>query len=348
MTRTILAIAEMVSGDTHATRLRHALSSQQQWLAERGCRIVHLSYRDVHQGVLVPRDAAGALLFFPHHFWQLEVEGQLPGLYGMPRYGQALQRYIADTTRALAKQVPDIRYVNDPAAVALTRDKGAVKQQWLRAGVPTPPPVSATSPAGLRRAIDTVGCVFAKAPCASMGKGIAMLSRERWTTNFAYSAGTLSAPVPGHPQYHGTDQWAFADVEVGDERFLAALLAARGFLFEVGFARPLLGQARVELRVTVIAGRVVQHALYLGGAGAATTSAADTTDAPAPPEEALRSACAAAAEAAAALHLSYAVLDVVFHEDWSPYVIDAQAFPALGTSPDIFRQILTTVTGEPA
>jgi pyrroloquinoline-quinone synthase len=339
VTQTILAVADVIEADGSAARLRAALMSQRDWLARRGYQIRVLPYGEVASGRAEPNTTA-AILFFPHDHWQREVEGKIEGLYGMGRYGREIRRQLAETDAALGRTGLAVTYLNTPEAVAVTRDKREVKRRWLAAGVPTPAPVTADTPEALLAAIDYHECIYIKAPCASMGKGIIVLSKERWTTNFVFRDGSLMSPVPGDSQYRGPDSWSFADVEVGDRQFLEAILAVPGFLKERGFAKAVVGHARIELRVTVLGNRVIDTQTYLSAAGSATTVAAPDSGAPRLPAAALDLAHAAALRAAAALNLTYAVLDVVLDEDKSPRVLDAQAFPALGTPPVIFRQML--------
>jgi hypothetical protein len=330
-------------GDWEAdVRLRDLLAETGGWLGDRGWRLRFRGYQD--SSPRLGESDAAAMLFFPHRFWRDEVESRPTGLYGNRLHGGLLKRYLVRNADRLRRQVPGVRFLNEAAAVGLSRDKIEVKRCWLAAGVPTPRPVLASGAAELAEAVRRLGRVYVKAPCGSMGKGITVLAPGRWQTNFAWRDGELGAPEPGDPQYGGADRWAFTDVDPADGEFLAALCRTPGLLMEEGVADAALAGERIELRVTVLRGEVVRTEPRSAAAGSAVTRPAGPIALPAAVSDQVDHA---ARTAATALGVRYAVFDIVLDAGLRPYVLDAQTFPASDTRPETLTHILAALTGGP-
>lgn len=259
-----------------------------------------ISYRDA----LRTPPGPGGLVFlgFPYAHWDAAIEGRLPAVYGTRAYAEALTAYLALVGEAL----DGADFVNAPAAVAVTRDKRAVKRVLTAAGVPTPRAYAPASREELRE-LARAG-VYVKAVCGSMGKGITHLTATRWRTGYLFDGRSLGSP-PG-------EHWPMREVPVGTDALLDALRATDGFLFE----EEIRGQ---ELRVTVVDGEV----LRLDPPGTL-------------PDEVVAGVHRAVAAGAAALSLRYAVFDVLVDAGGRPYLIDVQAFPALETPPGLWRAIV--------
>jgi hypothetical protein len=335
---TVLAVA-----DPHPAH--HFLVKGGAKLARRGWRLRTVPYSRIRD---VPADGVrSAVLFFPHLGWDSEVELLPAQLYGSVAHGAALRELVVGAGEILRNRMPGITFLNTPEAIALTRDKGAVKSRWTAAGVPTPRQVQASTPAELTAAVAELGRVYVKAPCGSMNKGITVLTPQQWRTNFVFDDGVLRAPRPGDPQYEGSDRWSFADVDPTDERFLAALCAEPGLVMERGLADGVVAGRRVEARVTVLGGRVIDVAVAASPVGEPTTEPQVGSAQPRLPSEVGRRVRRVALRAAAALDLTYAVLDIVLDTDLSPMAIDAQAFPATRTPLSIFEAMLERLISTP-
>jgi len=329
---TMLAVA-----DPHPAH--HFLVKCGARLAHRGWRLRTVPYSRIRD---VPTNGVRVvILFFPHLGWVESVPGQL---YGSVAHGAALRELLLGAGVVLRNRIPGVTFLNTPEAIALTRDKGAVKSRWTAAGVPTPCPVQASTPAELADAVTEHGCVYVKAPCGSMNKGITVLTPSRRRTNFVFADGRLHAPRPGDPQHIGPDRWEFADVDPDDERFLAALCAEPGLVMERGLSDGVVGGRRVEARVTVLGRRVVDVAVGTAAAGEPTTEPQLGSARPRLPADVSRRIERVALRAAAALDLTYAVLDIVLDRDLTPMAIDAQAFPATRTPMSIFTIVLDRLT----
>jgi hypothetical protein len=306
------------------------------WLAERGVTLRLHTYAEVRKGVQGVTGPVTVVLFFPHQFWDTRIEEKLPGAYGTRAYTEALTAYLLSTGRRLQRITRDAPgYLNSPAAVARTRDKELVRRVLAEAGVPVPPAVPEPTPGRLLEELAAGRAVYVKAVCGSMGKGITHLAPGRWRTNYRWADGRL-----GSPGNAAGEQWVFSDIAVGDEDFLAALCATPGFVFEreVGAADR---DVKAELRVTVANGRVVDVEERHAPAGSVTTRSVEHGHRfDAPPGSGSATAGRTALRAARALQLRYAVFDMVTDEYDCAYVLDAQAFPATGTSEDFWRRIL--------
>jgi hypothetical protein len=352
---TFLAVADrgraVMPADFEPSSLpEQLLEKYQQLLQERGWKLQILSYEEALERCAVNPADICAVLFFPFRFWDERIEGRLPGPYGSTLYGRRLGTYLSEVGERLRGGLPGVRFLNEPEAIALTRDKFAVKQRLLSHGVPTPAEVTANTPAELGTALEKTGVIYVKAPSASMGKGIAVLSPRIWATNYVLDAGRLRSPVPGDPQFAGPDKWLMTCVEDRKEELLTALFQAPPLLLEEGIAVPLVDGSAVEIRVTVLDGQV----LDLRARRRTVLAPAPTPEAPA--EEADRAqrltlsepvgarVGQVAASALVALGLRYAVLDIVLGADWQPYVVDVQAFPASEMSWQSFLPIIDALT----
>ncbi|MEW9528656.1 RimK family alpha-L-glutamate ligase [Microbispora sp. NPDC049125] len=263
-------------------------------------------------GALRRPPGPGALVFlgFPHEHWDAAIEGRLPAVYGTRAYATALAAYLAKVAEAL----DGLAFVNSPAAVAVTRDKLAVKRTLLAAGVPTPRAHFPRTGAELLEL--AAGGVYVKAICGSMGKGITHLRQDRWRTGYLFDGRALRSPAGEH--------WPPREVPVGTEALLDLLCSTDGFLFE----EEIRGE---ELRVTVVDGDVLRI---------------DSRTAPASGGDLPPELWQAAAAGARALSLRYAVFDVLLDAHRRPYLIDVQAFPALETPPVLWRSIVDRLTRE--
>ncbi|MFJ7625090.1 hypothetical protein ACIQZN_01210 [Streptomyces sp. NPDC097595] len=335
---TLLAVADAWPRSQLDPFLAH-----RNWLAEQGVSVRLHSYAEVRKGLPGLRGPVGVVLFFPHQFWDARIEDRVPGAYGTRAYAEALTSYLVGSDRLLRRGAPQgLRYLNPPEAVARTRDKALTRAVLAKAGIPVPPGVESPTPRRLLDVLASGRSVYVKAVCGSMGKGITHLSPTRWRTNYAYEEGELKSP--GNTT---GEQWTFRDVAPGDERFLAALCAETGFVFEqeVGMT---VGGAKTELRVTVASGCVIDIEERRAPAGSVTTRSVEQGR-PVADGPMARSATAGqtALYAARALGLRYAVFDMVVDDLDRSYVLDAQAFPATGTKEEFWRKILSVLVPPP-
>jgi hypothetical protein len=315
-----------------------------------GWQVRPVDYASVLDGKLPSVDGAVvAVLFFPYRYWDGEIEGRLPGPYGGLAYATALSGYLAACGDALVGTLPAVRFLNAPHAVARTRDKVATKEALVAHAVPTPAWHQALDPARLRELLDAGERLYVKARCGSMGKGLAVLERERWRTNFAVAGDRLTAPTAAAGGFEARERWPFREAEPWAQALVDAACST-DFLVESAPREPLVDGSRIEVRCTVVAGRLTRIDLLAAAAGAPTTRVVDggrPVEADAGdvlPPGSRRALDAAAVAAADALELDYVVLDVVFDGDLDrPEVIDAQAFPALGADPAAYEELVTAL-----
>ncbi|WP_328964422.1 hypothetical protein [Streptomyces virginiae] len=347
--RTLLLVADGSASDAIAPLL-----AQRAWLAANDVRLLVHAYAEVTGGGLpaLPPDTA-VVLGFPHAFWDSRVEGILSGPYGTADYAQALRTHLLDAEAALDEAVAgQPRYLNSPRAIARTRDKAEAQRTLRRAGVPVPSLLDDPRPDDVLRELASGTTLYVKAVCGSMGKGMAHLAPGRWQTNYHYDGYRLLAPPPpagAEGDWERREQWLFQDVPVGDHRFLERLCLTPGFLFERGIGGPGDGSERTEFRITVAGGTVAAADERRAPAQALTTRRAEGgASRPSDPHHPAAGAAAEAALAAAeALHLGYAVFDVVTDADGAPYVVDTTAFPATGSAARLWRRLLDLLVVRP-
>lgn len=340
--RVLLAVADEPAGGGAAAIALASLRVHQDWLHEMGWQLRVHSYAEILAGIRAANAGALCLLHFPYRYWDAEIEGKLPDTYGTGRYGSLLREHLFVVRSALRRAVPHgLRYVNAPAAIALSRDKIALKKRLAAAGVPTPAAFAAPSPADVTRLLVAGRRLYVKAAHASLNKGIAVLTAERWRTNYSFDGERLG---PGLPAAGGG--WQFRDVDGDRAAFLSALCGCPGFLVEeAADAATSRDGERTELRVTVAGRQVLAAEVWSAPAAAVTTAEAEGGrrvaqltggDLCALP----RAAADAALRATAAAGLEYAVHDIVLDGEQRPFVVDVQAFPALGISPALFGEML--------
>lgn len=303
-----------------------SLRSQRSWLSARGWELGIVRYGDLERDLEPSLDEAVCLLYFPYTFWDRRVEGVLPDLYGTGAYGTLLRDHLLAAGELVRTVMPNARFVNTPRSVAVSRDKRLVKRRLLEAGVPTPASHPAVS---LPDLVAEGHRLYVKAPHASMGKGITVLSPGSWRTNYLFDGVRL--------RRQQGESWPFHEIRVGTVAFLDALRSQGDFLIEEAVSVPGSGD-RCELRVTAAAGQVLRVDRCLLAAGDATAAETGRW------ERDVRvwdTAVAGTAHAAcAALDLDYAVFDMVLDRAGTPFVVDVQAFPALDTGPGLHRDLL--------
>lgn len=339
--RILLSIADPPAGAVAAGSSLASLRASEGLLREAGWRLRVHSYAEALAGIPDPPDEAVCLLHFPYRYWDEEVEGKIPDTYGTGQYGAILREHLLATGLAIRGSVPHgLAYINDPSAVALTRDKIALKQRLTAAGVPTPKAFAVSSAEDIRHLLADGRRLYVKAAHASMNKGIAVLSARHWRTNYGFDGRRLG---PGTPEGNG---WRFHDVPTGNPDFLSALCGTQGFLYEEAADGTEVSQGeRRELRVTVAGGRVLAAEMWRAPGTAVTVSPAEGGQRLSPasdfdPETLPPGTAAAALSATEAAGLQYAVHDIVLDHAWQPFVVDVQAFPALGTPPWMFGELL--------
>jgi hypothetical protein len=341
----LLAVADEPAGSGGAVLA--ALRAKSGWLREIGWQLAVYSYAEVLSGIPAVRAGALCLLHFPYRYWDTHIEGKLPESYGTGRYGSLMTDHLLAAGAALRRAVPDgLRYVNPPCRVALTRDKIELKARLAGAGIPVPRSFEASTPDQIMRLLAGGTRLYIKAAYGSMGKGIIVASGTRWQTNYCFDGHRLLSGASD-----GRGGWLFHDVISGRGAFLAALCDTPGFLVEEAVATGCeAGGRRTEARVTITKGQVIAAEIWTAPAFAATVGKAEggrrvavlcgpgLAELPA-------GAAAAATGAAASLGLDYAVIDIVLDASMSPFVVDVQAFPALGTDASQFRRILAGLLG---
>ncbi|MGF7236955.1 MAG: ATP-grasp domain-containing protein [Frankia sp.] len=311
--------------------------------------VTTLSYRELLAPAPPGREADGrdpalVVLCFPYDHWDRHIEGVVPGPYGNAAYSWALRVFLERVGHAVRRRVgPAAVFLNPPGAIARTRNKAEVKRALVAAGVPTPPAFEPRTAAELRSLLDDGHQLYLKAVCGSMGKGITVLTADRWRTTFEIEGGVLRAPAPD-PARAGGEQWPVHDLDPGDDRAFDALAraVARGDLLCEAAVEPPRAGGWGELRVTVLRGEVVA-CTAVGREGPDRSPDPDGERGRAtsvPPGPAVTATGRAATRA---LGLGYAVFDVLLGPH-GPQIVDVQAFPALDSEPRTLRRILAPPT----
>ncbi len=271
--------------------------------------------------------AITVMLFFPDSWWNEHVEVYPDErIYGDGTFGREFCEFFDRVDAAIAARYHGkaIGYVNSPKAVQIDRDKKVAKKVLAEAGVPTPQSYEAQRCEDVMKLLEE-GELYIKPRYGALGKGISRLGRDRWLTNFGYEGGRIVSKKSDYG-------WKSRDA-TGDTEFLARLLE-RDVLVERAVHGPLINGRRFDMRIYVVYGQTPYLCARSAPADALVTNWAQGGRAESAdflehiPEASMELARSHAVRAAASFGLNYAGIDVIFSENFKPYVLEGQAFPS--------------------
>ncbi len=180
---------------------------------------------DYHEIDHVPGFRTGqpinAMFFFPYTFWNAHCEvPEDTGLYGTSRKVYDLfSVHFRQVQEQLEQRfgTHNLHYVIPPENAPVDRDKVETIRRLRVAGVPTSEPVAYTSLSDIIDSVTPERGVFIKCRYGAEGKGITVLHRGRWVTNYRVDGDKLA-----NNDTYGL--WPFVDV-TGKHHLLEQLLA---------------------------------------------------------------------------------------------------------------------------
>lgn len=298
-----------------------------------------ISYRELINGRDVISDKASILLCFPYEIWSEFVENH-QGLYGMREFGAGISNLAETVTNALDTRFPNAQYVNHPMSILLERDKKKAKQIVTNSSISVPEDVAQNTDAVLEVAHSGVP-VYIKARFGSMGKGITYVSRDKWTTNFAYDG----RDITNHP-----GDYAWSEINItGDRNFLERILE-EDVVVEKAVLNPRIDGTKFDMRGTVLFGAAYPSF----SCGRVTTTSSITNVSQGAVEltleemkneghlnEAQISAGLDVVErSAAAFGLNYAGGDILFEgENYKPVFLELNSFPGPTNEAELFPKL---------
>jgi hypothetical protein len=201
--------------DRNARRL-HEYSRQS------GIDSSRVDYPDLLKGSLPAVQSENVLvaLFFPHKFWDEHCETPKDTqLYGTSRQSyEAFRQFWPDVESAIAKAYNgrNIEYLVNPANCFVDRDKVETTRILKEKKIPATEVIGSRDLGEILDAVSENRGVFIKCRYGAEGKGITILTKESWRTNYRADSGRLSN--------HGNhDRWVFSDI-TGNTRLISQLL----------------------------------------------------------------------------------------------------------------------------
>ena len=190
-------------------------------------------------------------LFFPFAYWNRYIEHRnYKGIYGSRLFYKKFNRFWDRVGTACGRSLKKKRvfFVNSSFLCGRYRDKLAVRNKLLRAGIPSPRIFPVSRPQEIRHLLRSGESLFLKPRYGSMGKGITFLSKSSWKTNFLYRGGRIMSRKSDRG-------WKFRDI-TGNYAFLRKLIR-NDILTEKAIDSITVKKKKVDMRVYVFFNRVM-------------------------------------------------------------------------------------------
>lgn len=281
------------------------------------------------------------LLFFPLDYWNNEIEKNFVRgrVYGDKKCADMFYRYMDNVKEVLSEKYYDkqISYVNSFDSIKIDRDKELTKKVIKKAGIRTPKSYLERNYSGIMDLLKKGKRLYIKVNFGAMGKGITMLEKNRWITNFIYRRGSIISRK-------GDYGWRFKDI-TGNKEFLRELLK-KNIIIESAVNPYIINNSWFDIRYYVVYGKVKHKIIRSTGLKNIVTnitqggSKEDDNFLKDFPRKLLKEAEQNAVKAAKSLNLNLAGIDIVFSKRGLPYVLEGQSFPGFPKSKYKFSEKL--------
>ncbi len=215
-TKTLLAIGNWRDFDTY-----RKFYLQRRFFYGSKIAFKKTSYEDILDGNF-PKIKTKELIifpFFPYKYWDEHIEPKdYKGVYGNRDFYTKFVKFWKIFEKSLNEGFKDkkIVYINHPKYLATDRDKEITKKLVSRNKVLVPKTYTTRKVSDILSLLNKGKKLFIKVKFGSMGKGITMLEKDRWMTNFRFRAGKIISKKSDYG-------WTFIDV-TGKKDFLRELL----------------------------------------------------------------------------------------------------------------------------
>ena len=260
---TILAIGDTVDFDSFLKfnyEKKFVLSRGFEYLAVDYRKIFKIKQLDIHtQKVIV-------MTFFPFKYWDKHVECKnYRGMYGSLLFLRKFSKFCDELAEKVEELLPGkkIRFVNDPRATAVYRDKVTVMDKLSVSGVKVPFRIKTKSVKVVEKLLSEGKKIYIKPRCGSMGKGISYLEQDRWQTNFTIRKNKI---VNRYSDYG----WKYRDF-TGNSKVLKSLIEG-DVIMEEAVSSLNVGKKKIDFRVYGCFGKILYVYPRKNDADAVTTN----------------------------------------------------------------------------
>ncbi|MFQ6010420.1 MAG: RimK family alpha-L-glutamate ligase [Candidatus Aenigmatarchaeota archaeon] len=351
--KTILVVGDNCpTGHRSSSTCLNKFCGYRDFIEEQGWEMKKVGYKGLLRNELPEIEGEiTVMFFFPYIYWNENIENDPDEVYGNSDFGKKFNELFYTTESIIYNSYgDDVRYVNSPSGIMTDRDKKHAKEILWKNNIPTPKWWENLGIESIHEMLDDGRKIYAKPRYGSMGKGISVLTKDRWMTNFDYKDGKIKSMLSDYG-------WKFREMEKDDE-FLRTLLR-NDFLFEEGIKTPRINDRKFDLRVYAVYKETPYYYARSAPPEAITTNISQGQSSGEDmggrtegkefldliPEDKLEEAKNNALETAQILGLNYAGVDIIFSEDYEEtYVLEAQSFPSPESRFDLMKYIIEKIT----
>lgn len=310
----------MILGDEEKTFKRFANYVQQQ----NNSNIIIQSYSNVFDYDLPDLKEVCVFPFFPEQYWNEDVEGHFyEGIYGNYNFYVKLLRFFEKLNNILNEIYfkKKLTYINNPFAISLCRDKLQLKQTLIRNHIPVPEPIYTRNYKQILSLLEEGEKLFIKTRCGSMGKGITMLEKNGWHSNFDFNGNRI---VSRHAD-HG---WTFQ--EFTDNFVFLQELLKQDVIIEKAVDCKIIDDKIFDLRTVIYKGEIrhiyprfnsVENIITNISQGGKRATIEETK------VDNIEDIEQIALKVVKTLGLDFAGVDIMIDKNDRPYVLEANSFP---------------------
>ncbi|MFH1641889.1 MAG: YheC/YheD family protein [Nanoarchaeota archaeon] len=296
-------------------------------------RFVTTNYKSVLQNKLPKIDSRKVLimLFFPLDYWNNVIETNFVKgrVYGDKKCAVMFYDYLDKVENILDKKYKNISYVNSFKAVKVDRDKELTKRIIRKIGVPVPKSYATRNYDDILKLLGRGKKLYVKVNFGAMGKGITLLSKSSWLTNFIYRNRTIISRK-------GDYGWKFNQI-TGNREFLTKLLT-KDLVIEEAVDPYVISNKKFDIRYYVVYGKIMHIIIRSTKISNVVTNITQggtkerSEFLQSMPKKYLADAKRNAIKASKTLGLNFAGIDIMISKRGKPYVIEAQSFPGFPES----------------
>ncbi|MBI4983070.1 hypothetical protein HZC32_00285 [Candidatus Woesearchaeota archaeon] len=284
-------------------------------------------YSEIRDGPSFKNEIINVMFFFPYVFWNKNCEmPEDTKLYGTSKKSyELLREFFFEVEGALQKKYKgrQLNYIISPKFAALDRDKIATIQKLSESKVLTSKMVSERNLDEILNRITPKRGIFIKCRYGAEGKGITLLQKDKWVTNYKVEGNRLT-------NYGVYDRWEFS--EITSRRDLLEQLLEQEVIVEEEIIVPeLFADKKFDCRAYVIKGRVPHFFVRVNEQSKVVTNYAQGGKVFHHPETGLSSKFKIkieeeAVKSAEAFEFKFLGVDIMFDRSEGAKVIEIQTF----------------------